>query len=179
MKKFSVVLVILLCAFSAFAAKQVVSFKCNPWASQISTSSDEPVYKVQSDWGIGAEASYKRYLTDYAFVTGGISYTGLSLPEGRPLFTSLMPFAGAGAECHVCDFFKVSVNAGLGLDSLIYDKLLSESITIKTGASVDFYLTDKAEFALGCDATFGFAEKTKTKYTNYRILPTVGFNVEL
>lgn len=179
MKKAFIVSIVLLCAFSAFAAKQEVSVKCNPMAFQISTSSDEPDYKVKSDWGIGAEVSYKRYLTEHAFVNGGISYNSYDMPEGRPCFTSLMPFAGAGAECHVCDFCKVTVNAALGLDSLIYDKLLSESITIKTGLSFDFYLTEKAEFTLGCDATFGFANKAKVEYTNYRVLPAVGFNVGL
>ena len=179
MKKVIVLFLVVLCTFSAFAAKQAVSVKCAPIVTQISTSSEEPDYTVDSKYGIGAEASYRYYLVKGLYADGGLSWNTYLLPEGRPALTSLMAFGGVGYDCRLSKEFSIGGHAEIGADTLLYDKTGSETITLKTGIECIYHFENEMAITFGCDGTFGFAKKAGTNYVNYRILPAVGMSVDL
>ncbi len=98
--------------------------------------------------------------------------------DGKPAFTNLLAFAGVGYKLNLSDKLACSVNADIATDTLFYNGKVSETVTLKTGLSTSLAITDCVSIHIGCEGTFGFAQKDAVNYVNYRILLLIGASFE-
>lgn len=179
MKKLVLCVMAILCMFAVFASENTVSVKFAPAAVQMATSSKEGDGMITSKYGLGTEVSYRITIVKGLFAEGGISLNAYDYNEARLSFVSFMPYVGLGYKCQLTDLFSITPHVDIAGDTLIYDKTSSESITLKTGLDFGYTLSEKCEFTLGCDGSFGLAKKNGTHYVNCRIIPMLGMNIGL
>ena len=176
MKKTLLLLIIALSILPIFASKNNVDVKFAPYCLQIATSREEGSEPVLSTYGIGADISYERYLTDELFLEGGLSWNTYKLKDRKPL-SSIMPYVGVGYGLVLKDKWKFIANIGTGVDWLIYDGIKAATFTLKGGVGAGMKISEKLSATLSVDATFGFSKKDGTSYVNYRVIPTLGLGV--
>ena len=176
MKKTLLLLIIALSILPIFASKNNVDVKFAPYCLQIATSREEGSEPVLSTYGIGADISYERSITDELFLEGGLSWNTYKLKDRKPL-SSIMPYVGVGYGLVLRDKWKFIANIGTGVDWLIYDGIKATTFTLKGGVGAGMKISEKFSATLSVDATFGFSKKDGTSYVNYRIIPTLGLGV--
>ena len=178
-KKTMVVLCLCVVALScAFAADNSVKASVIPYGFQISTSSAEGVDSVKSRYGFGFEATYQRKLSKGFFAEAGLGWNTFLMPDSKPAFSNILAFAGLGYKYAFNDKLACSASVDVGTDTLFYNGKVSETVTVKTGLNASIAITDGVSIHIGCEGTFGFAQKDAVNYVNYRILPLMGASFE-
>lgn len=175
-KALILVSVALLCIFAVSASDNTVRVSFVPYGFQISTSSVDGQEPVNSRYGIGLEAVYQRTLYKGLFAQAGLGWNTFLLPDDRPSFTNILAFGGLGYRADLSSKWSCSVNVGAGSDTIIYKKTVSETFTLLAGLDVAYAVNDNTSISVGCNGSFGFANKDSANYMNYRILPNLGVN---
>ena len=177
-KSVIMVLVALICLSAAFAADNSIKASVIPQGFQISTSSAEGVDSVKSRYGFGLEAAYQRKLAGGLFAEAGVAWHTFLMPDSKPAFSNILAFAGLGYKYAFNDKLACSAIVDVGTDTLFYNGKVSETVTVKTGLNASIAITDGVSIHIGCEGTFGFAQKDAVNYVNYRILPLMGASFE-
>lgn len=178
MKKTIILLLIIVCSFSAFAYKNEVEFKYNLMSIQYMTAVNQPESTVVSKCDIGSDLMYKRFLVQGLFVECGLSLNTYILPEDRPNLTSLLLYGGVGYKYNISESVNFESHIAIGADTMFYSEMVTESISIKAGVDFGINLDKNVVINIGCDGTVGFSQKEDNRFVRYRILPIIGTTVK-
>ena len=173
-KTIVLVLVALICVSAVFASKDSIRVSVVPHGFQISTTSVQGQDAVKSRYGIGLNAAWQHQLPNNFVAETGLAWNTFFMPDSKPAFTNILAFVGVGYKCSFNDKLSCTALVDVATDTLIYNKKVSENITLVAGLDVSYAINDSLKILLGCKGTFGFAKKDAVKYVNYRILPELG-----
>ncbi len=171
-------LLVLLCATAAYAADNALKATAIPYAFQITTSSASGEDDVLSNYGLGAEVTYQRAIAKGFFLEAGVGNSYFFLKGDRPVFASLLAFAGAGYRLDIDEKFSMDIHADMGADMLFYNGKFSTTFTMKAGLGAALNIRKNLDLRAGVEGTIGFAKDSSANYVNYRIYPVVGVSYE-
>jgi len=178
MKKIVLSLLILLCVFGAFAAKNSLLINVVPYGFNFVTKESKTKPVGRSTFGIGGEVALQKEVKDGLFAEAGLDVVTFKMKGKDKNLNSILYFIGVGYEYELTNELALAAHGDLGLDLRVQDKKVTEVFTLKAGVSGSYAVCDACDVVVGCDCQFGLESGDKA-LTSYRLLPVVGLSVNL